>query len=56
MLPLAHAGEILSFDWCDSGVGGGWLASAGLDRTVKVLGSFFGRQSGYSHGSLRLPF
>ena len=34
---LAHAGSVLDFDWCNPrGVEGGWLASAGMDRTVKV--------------------
>ena len=35
-VPLAHTGAILSLDWNETGVSGGWLASAGLDRTVKV--------------------
>jgi WD repeat-containing protein 24 len=48
-LPVAHSGPILALDWCNSpglvgppGDGGplngmGWLASGGLDRTVKVF-------------------
>ncbi|KAL5487631.1 RTC1 [Sanghuangporus weigelae] len=35
-VPLAHTGAILSLDWNEAGVSGKWLASAGLDRTVKV--------------------
>ncbi|THH12229.1 hypothetical protein EW145_g102 [Phellinidium pouzarii] len=36
-IPLAHTGPILSLDWRDPGSAtGGWLASAGYDRTVKV--------------------
>ena len=29
-VPLAHTGAVLSLDWNETGVNGGWLASAGL--------------------------
>ncbi|TDL29867.1 hypothetical protein BD410DRAFT_45075 [Rickenella mellea] len=36
-MPVAHTGPILAFDWTNpNGIIGGWLASAGLDRCVKV--------------------
>lgn len=51
-IPLAHTGPVMSLDWCAStmsktdgklgdingtgGPGTGWVASAGMDRTVKV--------------------
>ena len=52
-LPVAHTGPILTLEWCSSpatvglhGDGGvmngmGWLASGGLDRSVKVTSFFF---------------
>lgn len=36
-ISLAHIGPVLSLDWCNPRASeGGWVASAGLDRTVKV--------------------
>ena len=36
-IPLAHTGTVMSLDWlgCKAHIGG-WLASAGLDRIIKV--------------------
>ncbi|KAA1475838.1 hypothetical protein DENSPDRAFT_449486 [Dentipellis sp. KUC8613] len=41
-IPVAHTGHLLDLDWCSatasSGLGrsAGWIASGGLDRTVKI--------------------
>lgn len=36
-IPLAHTGAVMSLDWLDTQSHiGGWLASAGLDRVVKI--------------------
>lgn len=37
-ISLAHIGPVLSLDWCNPRSSeGGWVASAGLDKTVKVI-------------------
>ncbi|KAH8118718.1 WD40 repeat-like protein [Phellopilus nigrolimitatus] len=54
-VPLAHTGPVLSLDLCSPrGVVGGWLASAGLDRTVKVW-DFTDADTNQSHSSTRKP-
>ncbi|TFK48866.1 WD40 repeat-like protein [Heliocybe sulcata] len=59
ILPVAHAGPILSLDWCmpttysssgssfDSEPRGGWLVSGGMDRCVKVWDLSAARNTGH---------